>query len=52
MTDPYTEAIVGVVRGMSKGNPKPMLKRVQFELEDAEITDKFTEAELNKLFGR
>lgn len=49
MTDPYTEAIVGVVRGMSKGNPKPMLKRVQFELEDAEITDKFTEAELVEL---
>ncbi len=46
MTDPHTEAIVGVVRGMSKGNPKPMLKRVQFELDEAAVTADFTELAL------
>ena len=46
MTDAYTEAVVGVVRGMSKGSPKPMLKRVQFELDDADVTGDFTEADL------
>lgn len=43
MTDTYTDAIVSVVRGMSKSEPKPMLKRVRFELEDAGVGDDFTE---------
>ena len=46
MTDPYTDAIVGVVRGMSKSEPKPMLKRVQFELDDASVSDDYSEKEL------
>lgn len=46
MTDQYTEAVVGVIRGMSKASPKPMLKRVQFELDDAGVTDDFTESDL------
>jgi len=31
---------------MSKASPKPMLKRVQFELEDAGVTAEFTESDL------
>lgn len=46
MTDPHTEAVVGVVRGMSKGSPKPMLKRIQFELDEADIPGEFTESDL------
>ena len=46
MTDPHTEAVVGVVRGMSKGSPKPMLKRIQFELEEADAPGEFTESDL------
>lgn len=46
MTDTYTDAIVSVVRGMSKGEPKPMLKRVRFELEDAGVDDDFAEINL------
>ncbi|VEP41853.1 MULTISPECIES: Z1 domain-containing protein [Tessaracoccus] len=46
MTDPYTEAVVAAVRSMSKASPKPMLKRVQFELEDAGVTGEFTESDL------
>lgn len=46
MTDPYTDAIVGVVRGMSKSDPKPMLKRVRFELEDAGVADDYSEHDL------
>ena len=46
MTDPYTEAVVAAVRSMSKASPKPMLKRVQFELEDAGVTAEFTESDL------
>jgi len=46
VTDPYTEAIVGVVRGMSKGNPKPMLKRIQFELDEAGVVGEFSESGL------
>ena len=42
MTDPYTEAVVAAVRSMSKASPKPMLKRVQFELEDAGVAGEFT----------
>lgn len=49
MTDPYAEAIVSVVRGMSKSEPKPMLKRVQFELDDAKVTEEFNEADLVEL---
>jgi len=44
--DPYTEAVVAAVRSMSKASPKPMLKRVQFELEDAGVTGEFTESDL------
>lgn len=46
MTDTYTDAIVSVVRGMSKSEPKPMLKRVRFELEEADISDDFAEPAL------
>lgn len=46
MTDTYTDAIVSVVRGMSKSEPKPMLKRVRFELEEAGIGDDFAETGL------
>lgn len=46
MTDPYTDAVVSVVRGMSKSDPKPMLKRVQFELEDAGVSEDFSETAL------
>lgn len=46
MTDPFTEAVVGIVRGMSKGAPKSMLRRVQFELEEAGVTSEFTEGDL------
>lgn len=46
MTDPYTEAVVAAVRSMSKASPKPMLKRVQFELEDAGVTSDFIESDL------
>ncbi|PXW31256.1 UNVERIFIED_CONTAM: Z1 domain-containing protein [Williamsia faeni] len=46
MTDPYTDAIVSVVRSMSKSEPKPMLKRVQFELDDAGVSDDFPESDL------
>ncbi|MBD0022533.1 Z1 domain-containing protein [Gordonia sp. (in: high G+C Gram-positive bacteria)] len=46
MTDPYTDAIVSVVRGMSKSEPKPMLKRVRFELDDAGVGDDFSETDL------
>lgn len=46
MTDPYTDAIVGVVRGMSKSEPKPMLKRVRFELDDAGVSADYSEKEL------
>ncbi|OBB45418.1 Z1 domain-containing protein [Mycobacterium sp. 852002-51961_SCH5331710] len=46
MTDTYTDAIVSVVRGMSKSEPKPMLKRVRFELEEADVSDDFAEAAL------
>ena len=46
MTDPRTEAVVGVVRGMSKGSPKPMLKRVQFELDEAGVPGEFAESDL------
>ncbi|SMO49238.1 Z1 domain-containing protein [Propioniciclava tarda] len=46
MTDLYTEAVVGVVRGMSKGSPKPMLKRVQFELDETDVRGDFTESDL------
>ncbi|MEV0950870.1 Z1 domain-containing protein [Promicromonospora sp. NPDC050249] len=45
MSDPYSVAIVGVTRGMSKSDPKPMLKRVAFELDDAGISG-YSEAEL------
>lgn len=46
MTDTYTDAIVSVVRGMSKSEPKPMLKRVRFELEEANADADFAEAGL------
>jgi hypothetical protein len=46
VTNPYTEAVVGVVRGMSKASPKPMLRRVQFELSEAGVEGEFTEDEL------
>jgi hypothetical protein len=46
VTDPYTDAIVGVVRGMSKSEPKPMLKRVRFELDDAGVSDDYSEKDL------
>lgn len=46
MTDPYTDAIVGVVRGMSKSEPKPMLKRVRFELDDAGVSADYSEMDL------
>ncbi|WOP19300.1 Z1 domain-containing protein [Raineyella sp. LH-20] len=46
MSDPYTEAVVSVVRGMSKGSPKPMLRRVQFELGEAGVPGEYTEADL------
>lgn len=46
MIEPYTEIVVGIVRGMSKSNPKPMLKRAQFELDEAGVTDPFTESDL------
>ena len=46
MIDPYTEAIVGVVRGMSKSEPKPMLKRVRFELDDAGVSGDYSEKDL------
>jgi len=47
----HTDAIVSVVRGMSKGSPKPMLKRVRFELEDAGVEDSFTESDLVEIFA-
>ncbi|MDF3337898.1 Z1 domain-containing protein [Mycolicibacterium septicum] len=46
MGDTYTDAIVSVVRSMSKGEPKPMLKRVRFELDDAGVSDEFAETDL------
>jgi hypothetical protein len=46
VTDQYTVAIVGVVRSMSKSEPKPMLKRVRFELEDAGVSDNYSEKDL------
>jgi hypothetical protein len=46
VTDPYTDAVVGVVRGMSKSDPKPVLKRVRFELEDAGVADDYSEMDL------
>ncbi|NCD16049.1 MAG: endonuclease [Actinobacteria bacterium] len=46
MPDPYTEAVVAAVRSMSKASPKPMLKRVRFELEDAGVTGEFTESDV------
>ena len=46
MSDPYTDAVVSVVRGMSKGAPKPILRRVQFELEEASVISECTEASL------
>ncbi|WP_418003007.1 Z1 domain-containing protein [Mycobacterium sp. PDNC021] len=46
MTDTYTNAIVSVVRGMSKSEPKLMLKRVRFELEEAGVGDDFAETSL------
>lgn len=46
MIDPYTDAIVSVVRGMSKSEPKPMLKRVRFELDDVGVADHYSEQEL------
>lgn len=46
MTDPYSEAVVGVVRGMSKASPKPMLKRIQFELVESAVSGEFTEVDL------
>lgn len=46
MTDPYTDAIVSVVRSMSKSEPKPMLKRVRFELDDAGVSDDYPEENL------
>lgn len=46
MTDPYTEAVVAAVRSMSKASPKHMLKRVQFELDDAGASGEFTESDL------
>lgn len=46
MSDPYTDAIVSAVRGMSKGAPKSMLKRVLLELEDAGVGDNYSEQDL------
>jgi hypothetical protein len=46
VTDTYTDAIVSVVRSMSKSEPKPMLKRVRFELEEAGVGDDFAETGL------
>ncbi|MEU0312299.1 Z1 domain-containing protein [Nocardioides sp. NPDC006273] len=46
MSDPYTDAIVSAVRGMSKGAPKSMLKRVLLELEDAGVGDDYSEQDL------
>lgn len=46
MTDVYTDAIVSAVRGMSKSEPKPMLKRVRFELEEANADADFAETDL------
>lgn len=46
MADTYSNAIVSVVRGMSKSEPKLMLKRVRFELEEAGISDGFEEIDL------
>lgn len=46
MTDAYTKAIVSAVGSMSKDRPKLLLKRVLMELEDAGISDAYSEAEL------
>jgi hypothetical protein len=46
VTDPYTDAVVSVVRSMSKSEPKPMLRRVLFELEDAGAGHDFGEDDL------
>lgn len=46
MIDTNTGAIVGVVRSMSKSAPKPMLKRVQFELDEAGVPEGFSESDL------
>jgi hypothetical protein len=46
VADTYTDAIVSVVRSMSKSEPKPMLKRVRFELEEASVNDDFAETAL------
>lgn len=46
MTDPYTQAVVGVVLGMSKSGPKGMLTRIRFELDDAGVTGDPSESEL------
>lgn len=46
MTDPYTDAVVSVVRSMSKSEPKPMMRRVLFELEDAGVGEDFEEEDL------
>lgn len=47
MTDyAYTDAIVSAVRSMSKSEPKLMLKRVRFELEEQNADADFTEASL------
>jgi hypothetical protein len=46
VTDQYTDAIVSVVRSMTKSEPKPMLRRVRFELEDAGVSDDYSEKDL------
>lgn len=46
MTEAYTDAVVSVTRSMSKSDPKPMLRRVVFELDEAGITDDYTESDL------
>jgi len=46
VTDAYTKAIVSAVGSMSKDRPKLLLKRVLMELEDAGISDAYSEAEL------
>lgn len=57
MTDARSAAVVTVVRGMNKSTPKPMLRRVQFELEELDPTldidevtlvSKLTSADVNE----
>ena len=49
MTTTYTDAIVSAIRGMSKGEPKGVLKRVRFELSDDGVMEDYTESQLVEL---